>query len=510
LVTNISDEQSWAPAVFRLTVDTHWPDQPVLVGPPDGGTVVSTSPTLEVTVSDPDTDPLDVSFYGRAGSGGEFTIIVLPDTQTYSRYYPDIFSAQTQWIADNVAARNIVFVTHEGDIVDTWNSATEWQRANTSMSVLDGVVPYGVLPGNHDMYVNTHNTAYYNQCFPYTRYAQEPWYGSHHENRNDTNYQLFSAGGDNYIILHLEYWPSDAVITWASNVLSTYSDRKAIITTHGFIDENGERYVHGMGSTQYIWDDLVVPNGNVYFVLCGHAHAEYCRTDVVNGHEVRQILADYQTRPNGGNGLLRIMRFVPAQDRVYVETYSPWLGQYETDSNSEFTLDFSMGGYSLIGNDEAVASGDRASVVWSGLFVDTFHEWYVTMTDPTGRTRLGPVWTFTTSLGDTSPPTISDVNPVDITNNSAWIIWTTDEASDSVVDFGTSTDYGQEAMDLTLVTSHSVELIGLTPETIYHYRVNSKDGAALFQSSGFARGVHDQDIKVIRYRARDHRRQTRR
>ena len=43
---------------------------------------------------------------------------MLPDTQHYSEAFPAIFTSQTQWIVDNKEARNIVFVTHEGDIVE--------------------------------------------------------------------------------------------------------------------------------------------------------------------------------------------------------------------------------------------------------------------------------------------------------------------------------------------------------------------------------------------------------
>ena len=45
----------------------------------------------------------------------------MPDTQHYSESFPAIFTSQTQWIVDNKDARNIVFVTHEGDIVNQNN-----------------------------------------------------------------------------------------------------------------------------------------------------------------------------------------------------------------------------------------------------------------------------------------------------------------------------------------------------------------------------------------------------
>ena len=47
-----------------------------------------------------------------------FTIIMLPDTQHYSRKWPELFMAQTQWVKENRDKENIVFVTHVGDIVN--------------------------------------------------------------------------------------------------------------------------------------------------------------------------------------------------------------------------------------------------------------------------------------------------------------------------------------------------------------------------------------------------------
>ncbi|MBI4601843.1 MAG: DNRLRE domain-containing protein [Planctomycetes bacterium] len=479
LVTNTSGEQSWAPADFLLTVDTNAPDAPALVSPPDGATGQPLSPLLEVAVSDPNGDPLDVTFYGRpAAAPGDFTIIPMPDTQFYSQTYPQIYTAQTQWIADNVIARNIVFVTHEGDIVQTWDNTTEWQRADTSMSILDGVVPYGLAPGNHD-----EPTTYYNVYFPFTRYENEPWYGGHRSTTNDNNFQLFSAGGVDFLVVHLDFCPASDVIAWADSVLEAYPERKAIVTTHGYIDGSGNRGVHLCTSTQYIWDGLVVPNPNVHFVLCGHWSGEYARTDVANGHEVHQLLADYQSRTNGGDGWLRILRFAPAENRVYVQTYSPWLGQYETDSNSQFTLDFDMTQFSVIGTSAGVPSGSTASVSWPGLAANTEYEWYARATDPSGRSQTSAVGTFTTGSGDVDPPSISGVAALNVTATSATVVWSTDEPADSLVDYGLDATYGSQASDASLVTSHAVDLTGLSESTTYHYRVTSSDASGNSASS---------------------------
>jgi hypothetical protein len=64
------------------------------------------------------------------------------------------------------------------------------------------------------------------------------------------------------------------------------------------------------------------------------------------------------------------------------------------------------------------------------------------------------------------------------TNGTATVTWSTNEASNSRVDFGTAPDnLSQNASDAAAVTSHSIPLSGLTPGATYHYRVRSADAA---------------------------------
>jgi hypothetical protein len=79
-----------------------------------------------------------------------FYVIALADTQFYFQTYPKIFDSQTRWIADNVADLNIKFVIHQWDIINSSNVNLQWQRANHSLNILEGKVPWAVLPGNHD------------------------------------------------------------------------------------------------------------------------------------------------------------------------------------------------------------------------------------------------------------------------------------------------------------------------------------------------------------------------
>src|SRR5439155_542473 len=73
---------------------------------------------------------------------------------------------------------------------------------------------------------------------------------------------------------------------------------------------------------------------------------------------------------------------------------------------------------------------------------------------------------------DTTPPVMS------ITASAASITWTTNEGSDSQIDYGTSTAYGSStSLNATLLTAHSAALNGLSGSTVYHFRVRSCDAA---------------------------------
>jgi len=270
-----------------------------------------------------------------------FTIIMLPDTQFYSESYPTIFTNQTQWIVDNVEDMNVLFVLHEGDIVNN-DVPAQWTNANTSMSLLDGHVPWAVLPGNHDgtdVGGPSEDLTNYNIYFPYSRFSEETWYGDAYNSINTNSYMLFSAGYDDYIIFNFQYHPSDAVLAWANMTIEAYPGRRAIVVTHSYLDTDGTR----TGEGDDIWDGFVSHHADqVFLVLCGHMHGEAKRQDTVNGNVVYQVLADYQTRANGGDGWLRILEFHPAEDTIYTKTFSPYHNIWETDADSQFTLAYDM------------------------------------------------------------------------------------------------------------------------------------------------------------------------
>ena len=86
---------------------------------------------------------------------------------------------------------------------------------------------------------------------------------------------------------------------------------------------------------------------------------------------------------------------------------------------------------------------------------------------------------------DTVPPVIGSVSATGITHEAARISWTTDENADGQVEYGTTTAYGSTTpVGSAFVTSHAVDLSGLSPTTLYHYRVKSRDGWGNLATSG--------------------------
>ncbi|MGI8906633.1 MAG: family 10 glycosylhydrolase [Candidatus Sumerlaeaceae bacterium] len=85
---------------------------------------------------------------------------------------------------------------------------------------------------------------------------------------------------------------------------------------------------------------------------------------------------------------------------------------------------------------------------------------------------------------DTVAPTISSVASSGITDSAATITWTTNESSDSVVEYGLTTSYGSTVSNASMVLNHSIGLSGLSASTTYNYRVKSKDASNNTGTSG--------------------------
>lgn len=295
---------------------------------------------------------------------GACTVVVLPDTQRYSQESPEIFERQTRWIAAVAAEENVQFVVHVGDVVHQ-PTDEQFRNADKAVRTLDEAgIPYGIAIGNHDYDrdggLAAREATRFDACFGPDRFADEPWWGGTYDPGTIHNaYAYFSDGGRKYLVLFLELFPRPEVVEWANDILEQNAAHEAILVTHGYLNHDSTRIdendtwdvthyedVTGLNGPD-IWERVVEPNDNVFLVLSGHvlcdgsARLASVRDD---GSVVHQILTNYQTEENGGNGYLRLLRFHPPNGCISVETYSPSLEQRHPRTNHHFVLEYPFDG----------------------------------------------------------------------------------------------------------------------------------------------------------------------
>jgi len=291
-------------------------------------------------------------------SGG-FTLAVLPDTQIYAWKYPDTYPAQTRWLADNAKRYNLRYVLHVGDITQH-NTNTQWQVAARAHALLDAAgIPCAITTGNHDFGPEgkaTSRETPFAKYFPLEAFKKWPTFGGIYDKepeRTDNSYHLFEAGGRKWLILCLEFGPRDELLRWASAVATKHADRSVILVTHAYLRPDNNRFNRNafikvknlevnMGLDRYglakaeggfndgedIWKKLVSQHANFALVVSGHV----CYTGKLDssgkqGNVVHQMVVDYQSGKEGGQGFLRLLQFHPDGKRVSVADYSPLLDQ---------------------------------------------------------------------------------------------------------------------------------------------------------------------------------------
>ncbi len=82
---------------------------------------------------------------------------------------------------------------------------------------------------------------------------------------------------------------------------------------------------------------------------------------------------------------------------------------------------------------------------------------------------------FVTLAADSIPPEISDIVITEVTEDSATIIWKTNDKADSQINYGLSNDYGVVRNPVADKTVHEIVLTGLEAATTYHFRALSAD-----------------------------------
>jgi hypothetical protein len=147
----------------------------------------------------------------------------------------------------------------------------------------------------------------------------------------------------------------------------------------------------------------------------------------------------------------------------------------------EYSVTFNSAGGSAVNSQNVLSGGHVTAPTAPTKTGFAFVDWVITGTSTIWNFATGVVTAPFTLLArwlDNVAPVITSgsVATSGLTSFGATVTWSTDEASDSQVEYGTTTSYGSTTtLDSTMATSHSQALTGLLPDTTYHYRVRSKD-----------------------------------
>jgi hypothetical protein len=277
---------------------------------------------------------------------GQFALAVIPDTQylfDQDRGDADVLTATLQWIIDNTDSRSIAFTAHLGDIVEN-ALPEEFEQVDAVYDLFDeNDIQYSVAAGNHDLtssrqYDSERDPAAepYLQYFSPERVADNPTFGGATANGYNT-YFIFQGGGQDWLLLALDWQVSRDTIDWAQSVIDANPTLPVILTTHHLIDSDSASNAVMTDYGQYLWDNLINDNDQIFLTLNGH-YWPSARTVMQNaaGHDVYLHLANYQDQYYGGVGMMRLYDFDLLNNVIKVSTFSPWVMGKSADERSAF------------------------------------------------------------------------------------------------------------------------------------------------------------------------------
>ncbi len=271
------------------------------------------------------------------------------------------------WIIQQKDILNIKFVSHLGDVVAYGNRNWEWERTAKPIHKMDGIIPSAINVGNHDSgdgrdlepegesgpndeWIKGQwgsggswaQRTKFDEYFPLSKLSMQPGWGGEHNGKTYSTYQYFEAAGLEFMIIHIELKGQNGAMDWANGITSENPNKRIIVSTHDVTDNN-----------DVLWQ-VAKQHENVFLVISGHSFARerHVTYEHANGDPLHEIMSDYQNDnefDNGGtpyDGSVRYYTFYPAENRIDVKTIhtarNNLTGEYETDDNSQFSIDYIM------------------------------------------------------------------------------------------------------------------------------------------------------------------------
>lgn len=285
----------------------------------------------------------------------DYAFAVVGDTQCLVEHDNEYSTAYTNaiydWLVKNKDSKKIKYVMGVGDVTQDDIDA-EWAVAKEQILKLNGAnIPYSLVNGNHD------SVAQLDKYFGSDANFTSQNIGFYSGNSLGNYYVKFTAGNTKYMILALQWAPSRAVLEWADGIVSSNAQYQVIITTHGYMNLNGELLTRGDAGTPShynknnadgndMWELLVKKNRNIKMIFSGHIASDNViyRSDTGDeGNEVFEFLVNPQgmdhtyTYETGMIGMLYFSNGGKDVRFEYVAAYDSLKAQ-STDADAEDVL----------------------------------------------------------------------------------------------------------------------------------------------------------------------------
>jgi hypothetical protein len=303
----------------------------------------------------------------------------------FATHVGDVWQHYSQWTDPAHELRGFKSMPNSGssEVAEGPRSETrsfEIPNAIRGFELLKGKLPFSVVPGNHDYDALWTDPAHppqpgrsdslkiglrhlggldgFRSAFSDQSefFKGQPWYVDSHDGGADSA-QIFTAGACRFLHIGLQFDAPDASLAWATRVIHRFPGVPTIVTTHKYLDRDGSRADTPAldqsildardNNPQMVWDEFISRNDQIFLVLSGHIGGQSYSVDRnLYGHQVHQIMADYQGRwqvakdlgwknasATLGDGWLRLLTFRldGTRPNVRVRTWSTQYGQFSAD-----------------------------------------------------------------------------------------------------------------------------------------------------------------------------------
>jgi len=261
-----------------------------------------------------------------------------------------------------------------------------------------------------------------------------------------------------------------ATITWNTNTVSDSTVFYEAVTSYP--GTNKTNYTKSVGVSNMTTSHSVVlsnltPGTQYYFLV----------TSEDSQAQINQQAAEtYTFITNPGPSISQIL----TSDTQDTEATVTWHTNLASDSSVYYSTNSNLTSPEVV---TSVATTTSHSITLTGLVKGTNYYYYVKSIDEEGNVATdknvvdGVInYYVVNTTRDIVPPVISDVKTPIIGESSATITWTTDEQSNSQVEWGIAKDLGiRENEPDMFKTQHSMSITGLVSSTTYYFVVRSRD-----------------------------------